>query len=349
MKSSPRLTAISLAALSFSFSAFAQQSASFSGHWQASLKTPSGDLNVVVDLTKDAKGSWIGSFSMPEIGATDIPLDQLTVTQAKVHFVLTGVPGSPVYDGTLSADGKQMEGTFAASPQNKSPLLFTRNGAPKVKAAVPNSPLPKEFEGSWHAILQPGDSQIRMLLKLSRAADGTASGVIVNVDQANREVPISNIQIKDKTLDFDIRAVSVHYHGAIATPPNAIGGTWGQMQRTAPLTFERGPFPPNSTLSKSFEGTWKVTMDGGETNKIVLALKLARAADGTATGSLRNVSEAGKELPVTDIKLKDKSVAFTVQGLGATFTGTLNAAGTEFAGNWIMAGTALPVTFKRGS
>ena len=348
MKSLPCLMAISLAALSFSFSALAQQSASFSGHWQGSLKTPSGDLNVAVDLTKDAKGAWIGSFSMPEIGATDIPLDQLSVTQGKVHFVLNGVPGSPAYDGSLSADGRQMEGTFAAS-QNKSPLLFTRNGAPKVKAAVPNSPLPKEFEGSWHAILQPGDSQIRMVLKLSRAADGTASGVIINVDQANREVPISSIQIKDKTLDFDIRAVSVHYHGTIGTPPNAIGGTWGQMQRTAPLTFERGPFPPNSTLSKSFEGTWKVTMDGGETNKIVLALKLAKAADGTATGSLRNVSEAGKEMTVTDIKLSGKTVAFTVQGLGATFTGTLNAAGTEFAGNWIMAGTAMPVTFKRGS
>jgi hypothetical protein len=327
------------------FTALAQNaSPTVSGRWQGSLKVPGGaDMVVFADLVKNSKGAWIGSFSMPEIGSVDIPLDQLSVVQTKVHFVVTSLGGSS-YEGTLSPDGKELTGTFGDA-RSKTPLNLKRVGAPQVKLPDPNTPLTKDIEGTWHGTLVSGDTQIRMLLKLTRGADGTASGLLVNVDQGNREVPITSVQQKDKSLDFEVRAVGVRYHGML-TPGGAIGGEWSQMSRSAPLTFERGPFPPNSILPKAMEGTWQAVMDAGGEYKIVLALKLTRAADGTALGSLKNTSDSSRELPVPTITLKNKSMDFTVPGLGAVFGGTLNDAGTEMAGTWVQVGTPLPLTFK---
>jgi hypothetical protein len=346
MKLPYRFTAFAFAAATFGWTGLAQQSSpTVSGHWQGSLKMPGQDLVIVLDLATNAKGAWIGSFSMPEVGATDIPVDQLSVAQAKVHFVLS-VAGNPAYDGNLSPDGKELTGTFSTGP-TKSPLTFARMGAAKVKLPAPNSPLTKDFEGTWHATLNGGDAQLRLLLKLNRAADGTATGVLVNVDQGNREVPIMDIQQKDKTLEFEVRSVAVHYHGTMNTAAGTLKGDWTQMSHTTPLTFERGGFPPNSSLTKAFEGTWQAILDPGGEIKITLGLTLTRGADGAAVGTLKNLSESSKELPLTTIKLQNKSLEFTVQALSSSFSGTLNDAGTEFSGTWIQVGTAIPLTFKR--
>ncbi len=348
MNLSHRLIAFAVAA--FSVTGLAQVSSpSVSARWQGALKIPNGkDLSVVVDLSKNAKGAWIGSFSMPELSATDIPVEQLTVTGTKVHFLVT-IPGAtPAFDGDLSADGKELNGTFSDGG-TKSPLALKRMGAAQVKLPTPSTPLGKDFEGTWHASLNAGDAQIRMLLKLTRAADGTATGVLVNVDQGNREVPLTSVQQKDKTLEFEIRPVAVKYKGTLNAAGATLAGEWNQMAHVAPLTFERGPFPPNSQLTKAFEGAWQANLDAGGEYKIVLGLTLTKAADGSAVGTLKNLSERGNELPVNTITLKGKSVAFTVQDLAATFSGTLNDAGTEFTGTWVQAATGLPLTFKRST
>ena len=326
-------------------SAFAQ---SISGRFQGSVKMPGGQdsLVVVVDLTKNAKGAWVGAFSMPEIGATDITVDKLTVAQPKVQFQVPVLPGSPSFDGMLSSDGKELRGTFTASGTT-SPLTMKRVGDAQIKAAPPNSLLPKEFEGTWHGILDPNNAQIRVLLKLSRAADGTALGIVTNVDQGNRDIPINTIAIKDKILDFEIRSVAIHFHGTLAVTGRTIAGEWSQLTNKAQLTFEKGGFPPNSPMTSAFEGTWQGSIDAGSANKVTLSVKLSRGLDGASVGTIRNTSEAGKEMQATTINLKNRSIEMTFSGLQATFSGTLNAAGNEISGTWVIAGTGLPLTFKR--
>ncbi|MBZ5625050.1 MAG: hypothetical protein LAQ69_41060 [Acidobacteriia bacterium] len=347
MKLPHRFTAFALAAAALGMTGLAQQPPpTFSGRWQGTIKVPGQDVVVIVNLAKSPKGEWMGSFSMPELGATDIPLDKLAVAQTKVHFLLASMPGNPSFDGSLGPDGREMSGTFSTA-QSKSPLTLKRIGEAQIKPPTPNTPLSKDFEGTWHATLDPGDTQIRLLVKLTRAADGTASGTVVSVDQANREVPLTSIQQKDRSLDFEIRSIAVRFHGTLNNAANAIAGAWEQMSRTAPVTFHRGAFPPNSPLSKAFEGTWQASLDTGEAYKVLLALKLTRAADGTSAGLISNAYQAGKDAPVTNITIKDKSLQLAVQSLAATYSGTLNDAGTEIAGTWHQLGTAIPLTFKR--
>src|SRR5580658_7980426 len=94
------------------------------GHWSGNLDTPGGALVVEVDLDKTASG-WIGSISIPAQHATGIPLDAVAFNDGKASFHIKGGPGDPGFTGTLSADGKSLDGMFSQGPLSL-PLKMTR-------------------------------------------------------------------------------------------------------------------------------------------------------------------------------------------------------------------------------
>lgn len=79
------------------------------GHWTGTLDTPVGSLGVEFDLDTAAAG-WIGSASIPMQNATGLPLDAISFTDGKGTFRIKGAPGDPTFSGTLSADGKTLDG-----------------------------------------------------------------------------------------------------------------------------------------------------------------------------------------------------------------------------------------------
>ncbi len=208
------------------------------GHWEGVLKAPNQDVALTLDLAKNQKGEWVGTMSMPAQGAQDIPLSDIRVEQDSVHFAMLKSPGAPVLDGKLSADGKAISGTFAAGGQSV-PFEVKRTGEASIKAAPPSTPLTKEFEGNWEGALEAGGQQLRLMLKLSRAADGTGAGSLTSVDQGNVEIPIGAITQKDKSLQFDIHAINGSYSGTLSGDGTQITGTWTQAGSSAPLSFKK--------------------------------------------------------------------------------------------------------------
>src|ERR1017187_10350408 len=105
---------------------------------------------------------------------------------------------------------------------------------------------------------------------------------------------------------------------------------------STPLTFTRGASVAavNSVLPKALEGNWVGTLDAGTELKLDFALKFARAADGTATGTLANNEPNSKSLPLSALLVKDNNVQFDVGLVKGSFHGTMNAFGTSIAGTW---------------
>ena len=96
------------------------------------------DFPIVVDLTKNQKGEWIGTFGMPEIGVNGFPLANLVVGQSSVSFTVPDLPKpTPAFDAKLSPDGKTLSGTLTTGP-DKSPVSLKRTGEAKV--ALPSLP-----------------------------------------------------------------------------------------------------------------------------------------------------------------------------------------------------------------
>jgi hypothetical protein len=220
-----------------SLGTIAQPAPTAAGHWEGTLKPPTGEIAMTVDLADSGAGHWIGSLSIPTANAVDIPVTSISVEEAAVRFTASGLPGSPAFDAKLSEDGSALSGV-ANNGNGPIPFQLKRAGEPKVKLPAPNSPLPKEFEGAWEGTITSGGGKARLVLTLSRGSDGKASGVLISVDQGNTQIPVTTVTIHGKELRLEVRAISGTFAGTLGND-GAITGTWTEGTASLPLTLQR--------------------------------------------------------------------------------------------------------------
>lgn len=111
----------------------AQQSATLeaAGVWQGAIEIPGMPLEVTVRLGQEAQG-WQGTVDIPAQGAADLPLGDITVQGNEVSFAMAGIPGDPVFRGTV--EGARMTGIFAQAGQE---FPFTLERQDAAAEAVP--------------------------------------------------------------------------------------------------------------------------------------------------------------------------------------------------------------------
>jgi hypothetical protein len=205
------------------------------GHWTGNIDTPAGAMAVEVDLDKAASG-WIGSLSIPAQGASGIPLDPVTFADGKVAFSMKGPAGAPGFSGTLSADGKTLDGNLSLGPQSL-PLKLNRTGEAKVEVPKPSPPVTAEFLGTWEGSVNYG-APLRLTLTISNGKAG-AEAVMVSLDQDNANIPVTTITQKGTKLSLDVKAVGGGYEGEINKDGTQIDGMWSQLGQSTPLVLKK--------------------------------------------------------------------------------------------------------------
>ena len=205
------------------------------GHWSGNIDSPLGPLVMEVDLDKAGDG-WIGSISIPAQGASGMPLDKITFADGKAAFHLKGGPLDPAWTGTLSADGKTLDGTFTQGPQS-TPLKFSRTGEPKVALLKPSPAVAAQFVGTWDGTIDMG-AQLRVRLTIRNGSSGSEA-VIVSLDQGNLEIPVSEIAQQGTKLTLNLKMVGGDFSGEMNAQGTEIKGTWSQLGNSSPLVFTR--------------------------------------------------------------------------------------------------------------
>jgi hypothetical protein len=128
-----------------------------------------------------------------------------------------------------------------------------------------------------------------------------------------------------------------------------MSGTYAMAGATLPFDLTRTgnariePPVKSAPIGKELEGTWNGTLDvdGG----LRLALKMSNHSDGAASGTIVNLDQGGLEIPVA-IAQKGSGVTLVSNVVEGSFSGALNAEGTELAGTWTQGPAALPLTFR---
>jgi hypothetical protein len=214
----------------------AQSKPAGTGHWEGALQVPDHEMKIVVDLAQNAKGDWTGAIGIPEQGLKDFPLSKIAVKGTSVSFAMNGVPGDPLFQGELSASGKEIKGNFS---QGGAALTFELKwvSEPSVKEPAKSSSIAKEFEGNWEGTLAlPNGTALRLLLKLANGADG-ATGTLISVDQGGAEIPASSITQKGSAIAVEVSAVGGKFAGDLKGAE--LAGTWTQGGGSLPLTLKR--------------------------------------------------------------------------------------------------------------
>jgi CubicO group peptidase (beta-lactamase class C family) len=103
------------------------------GHWEGTIELPTTKLDVNIDFTQKSDGAWAGDISIPAQNARDLPLGNISLQGNEISFEITGVPGNPVFKGTLSEDGQKISGQFTQGGQTF-PFSLSRGPGLAAKA-----------------------------------------------------------------------------------------------------------------------------------------------------------------------------------------------------------------------
>jgi len=103
------------------------------GTWEGTLDAGAAKLKLVlhIDVAKD--GALVGRLDSPDQGATDLPIDSLSLTGNTLKFEMKSLGAT--YEGKLDGSGNQISGEFRQGGQAL-PLAFKNTARTATKGAL---------------------------------------------------------------------------------------------------------------------------------------------------------------------------------------------------------------------
>jgi hypothetical protein len=220
----------------------AQTAADPSGHWEGTIKAPDKDVPIEIDLAKNSNGELAATFSNPGEHLSGLPLANVVADGRSLRFVLKAGSGGGPFDGMLADDGRSITGTFTVATGQGNfalPFTLTRTGDARIEAPPKNAAVGKDLEGTWNGTIDVDGKQMRVLLKMLNHPDGTATGIVANLDQPEVEIPLTTITQNASQVSLEVKVIGGAYVGALNAAGTELTGTWTQGGFTAPLTFRK--------------------------------------------------------------------------------------------------------------
>jgi pimeloyl-ACP methyl ester carboxylesterase len=205
------------------------------------------------------------------------------------------------------------------------------------------------LEGDWTGALQVGETQLHLVLHLTRNAQGEWHATLDSLDQAVYGMEASNVKRGEETLAFELASVGAHFQGKILPGNNAIRGIWEQGGTGLPLRFEKRASGAEKSLAKpisTVEGTWQGAIETANM-RMRLQLHINHDDSGKLIASVDSLDQAIQGIPASKVTEHAGEVKIELSAFGAEYTGTLNAAKNEIAGRWSQNGNDEKLDFRR--
>jgi hypothetical protein len=214
-------------------------------------------------------------------------------------------------------------------------------------AASAHAQIATDPSGHWEGKIEVPGMDVAFEVDLAKTA-GAYIGTVGIPSQKLKGLPLVKVAVEGKTVTFAVRTDQT-MTGDVSDDGKTMSGTFAGGAGSVPFimtkTGDARVTPPatSAPISKELEGTWTSTVEDTG-NHVVLTL--TNHADGTATGSLVNQTEGGLQIPVR-VTQNGASVAFAATVLEGSFSGELNATGTELAGTWREGTVSKTIAFRK--
>jgi len=333
-------------------SAFAQ--ARLAGDWQGTLDANGTTFHLVWHVTAAADGTLTSTFDNLDESIYGIKVKTMTIKGSDVtaevddtvqaNGQVMKVSGSLV--GKFNADETEMAGTFTQVEPQAQPtanVLFKHSAA---QAAAPASTQPS-IAGDWSGTLKAGPAELRLVLHITAAKDGSLSATLDSVDQGANDIPINAVTLKDGKLNLDVQAVQGTYEGTVNKDASAIAGTWTQGQPME-LNFTRGSVA-TSPVSKpaapsDIDGTWQGSLETPK-GKLRILFKIVNMQTGL-TATMQSPDQASVWMPTTSVTRSGNKITIDMKAFGASFEGQINATKDTIDGSFTQ-GASIPLVLKK--
>ena len=196
----------------------------------------------------------------------------------------------------------------------------------------------KDLTGDWQGTLSAGGANLRLVLHVSKAADGSLKANLDSVDQGVN-IPVNSVTFKDSRVSLSLEMIHGSYEGKISTDGNVISGTWTQGQ-PFPLDFKR----PAPAKPSDIDGTWMGTLDTG-TIKLHVVFHILNSANGL-TATMDSPDQGMKSLQTSAVKRAGASLRIEADKLDGVYVGTIAADKSSIDGKWTQKGNTFPLALK---
>ncbi len=115
-------------------------------------------------------------------------------------------------------------------------------------AANPQDAGVSSIEGIWEGTLDVGATKLRLVLKVTKAADGSLTAKADSPDQGANDLPVDIVTFKDGALHFEMKRLMASYDGTASKEGSQeIAGNFKQGGASFPLKLKRvaKPSTPN--------------------------------------------------------------------------------------------------------
>jgi hypothetical protein len=325
------------------------------GFWEGTLEIQTSALRLVLKINKSPDGTYTASIDSVDQGAKDIPVSALTLSNDTVRAELPQLSAS--YQAQLNPSATEMSGEWRQGPLSL-PLTLKRTANPSTVAAPlpaaayarrPESPL----QGWWKGTINAGGAALRVVFKITAAAPGKYRATLDSLDQGAKNIPFSAIEFAEPTARMEIESINGQFEGTLKGDGSELDGTWMQAGKSFPLVLQRAEPADDAPVSASayaftsddeLQGIWNGTLDAQGT-KLRLALKIAKAADGTYTATMDSPDQGAKDIPATTVTFKDSGVRVEWSALHAMFHGRLERG--KLTGFWQQGPADFPLDLER--
>ncbi len=206
----------------------------------------------------------------------------------------------------------------------------------------------QDIAGEWQGTLSAGGNELRLVLHITKSADGSLKATLDSVDQGANSIPVNAATLKNSTLNLDVAAVHGTYEGKVAPDAKTITGTWTQGS-PLPLEFKRAVAPLKTehkpAKASDIDGTWMGSLDTGAL-KLRVVFHILNTEDGM-TATMDSPDQGMKGMPASSVTRNGASLKIEAKGIGGVFEGTIAADQSSIDGNWSQGGSSLPLLLKR--
>lgn len=180
----------------------------------------------------------------------------------------------------------------------------------------------QDITGDWKGTLDAGSAQLRLVLHISKSANGVLQATLDSVDQGANGIPVSSIVLKDSKLSLGVEAVHGTYEGAVSADGKSISGTWTQSA-ALPLEFKRAVKDEAKSHGESkpsdIDGAWMGVLDTGSI-KLHVVFHVVNTADGL-TATLDSPDQGVKGMSTSSVTRDGSSLRIEAKNIGGIFQG----------------------------
>ncbi|MDQ3712790.1 MAG: esterase FrsA, partial [Acidobacteriota bacterium] len=161
------------------------------------------------------------------------------------------------------------------------------------------------IEGNWFGTLETSGIKLRLVLKVTKAADGSLAAKIDSIDQGANNIEVDSFSRQNKSVRFEAKKYGMIYEGALNEKGDEISGIFKQGPASLPLIFKRStvaiksgrpqdpqkPFPydeeevtyENKKDTVKLAGTLTLPRTGGQKHPAVILITGSGAQDRNET------------------------------------------------------------------